>query len=273
MLEYAIDAQSGRIDDHSIRCRLHGSDAALTIAFVTRGYFPKKGREVNTNSFTYQLFIAPLRAFLNTGSEEYFKRRIGKNNAPHVPAIGHQARWPAKCALARQQRLAHPWIAGDARGIVATTLAAQLLANKPAAENRPGNFVIGAEAELHVQLPAQIGKPLLVVQGHGLLFGAQGYQSIQRAAVQKVKAQVSGQMPAQRTLADSARPIDGDDRDLDRPLTGGVAHLPVATLMASPAPRARSGKPGNEVATLAQSSTTTGSVATNPAMLKAMAMR
>ncbi len=113
MPEYVIDAKRGRIDDHGIRCRLHGSDTAFAIAFVSRGDFPKKGREINTNSFSYQLFITPLGTLFEARRKENFELRVGENEAAHVPAVGHQARRTAESALARKQRHAHPWVAGD----------------------------------------------------------------------------------------------------------------------------------------------------------------
>jgi len=112
--EHLIDAECGRIDNHGIRCRLHGSDTTLAIAFVTRGYFPKKGREVSTNSFSYQLFKSPLGALFHARREEDFESGIRKNHAAHIPTVRHQARGPAEGPLTGEQRGTHLRISGDA---------------------------------------------------------------------------------------------------------------------------------------------------------------
>ena len=120
--------------------------------------------------------------------------------------------------------------------------------------------------------PTGTGKSFLAVQGHGLLLGSEGHQAVQRAAVEKMKSQMHGQAPAERTLAYPAGPVDGDDGH-PRALAARLGHRPRVSRMESPAPRARSAKPGKDVATLSQSAITTGRVARKPAMASAMAMR
>ena len=78
-------------------------------------YFLQKGRHSSMHSFIHQLFITTLGALFSVRRQENLERRIGENHRAHVAAVGHQARRPAKSALAGEQGSPNPRKSGDSR--------------------------------------------------------------------------------------------------------------------------------------------------------------
>src|SRR5690554_3732488 len=104
---------------------------------------------------------------------------------------------------------------------------------------------------------------------------SQSGQAIERATVEQVPTQALGDQAADGALAGATRAVKGQHFGRASGV-GPSTHAPCpssAWLTRSPTVRASSIKPGNEVATLAQSSMTISSLARSDATTKDMAIR
>ena len=95
-----------------------------------------------------------------------------------------------------------------------------------------------------------------------------GYEPIERTAVEQMPAAAAGQQARDRAFARAARSVDRDDR---RVIRGGL--LQDQSCKDRPTLRASAGKPGKEVATFATSSISMLCCAITLAIAKAIAMR
>ena len=108
----------------------------------------------------------------------------------------------------------------------------------------------------------------LSVPASATLFARDGYEPIERTAVEQMPAAAAGQQARDRAFARAARSVDRDDR---RVIRGGL--LQDQSCKDRPTLRASAGKPGKEVATFATSSISMLCCAITLAIAKAIAMR
>ncbi|MCY1459639.1 hypothetical protein D9M71_771310 [compost metagenome] len=120
--------------------------------------------------------------------------------------------------------------------------------------------------ELHIQMGGKLGQQLFVGQVDAMVAGVERQQTVQRAGVQQLPAQLASQQPGYRAFARTAWPVNGDDRcQRVHDLASSATRMPTSAHSAR--------KLGNEVATLAQSWMRIGALARSEATLKAMAIR
>ena len=94
----------------------------------------------------------------------------------------------------------------------------------------------------------------------------QRQRAIKRAAIEQAVSQMARKAAADRALAGAAGAIDSNNRCF-------APHAQKGSEIFRPAPVASAAKPGNEVATFAQSLMTISPSATAPATANAMAIR
>src|SRR6266571_4670597 len=232
--------------------------AAQRIACVALAQILQKAGKCSSDSFFFQLFIAPFRPGLGACGEEHFEARVGKHDRAHVAPFGHQPRGFAKGSLPLQQGPAHRGQRGSPGGRRRACLGANRVRHPLLVEQDVPAFEANRE-------PDREGSDLLLVAGvDAFAHRGKRHEAIQSAAVEIIETQRLCDFLRDGAFSRRRRAVDRDDRN------GLGSHT---DRMRSPAARASSTKPGNEVATLAQSSTSIGSLARSAAMAKDIAMR
>src|SRR4051812_5650385 len=128
-LDDFVDRKCRRIEHLRIRRRNQWSDRAICIARIPLRKISGKGAQISTDSFFYQLLIAPLGTDFRTRCQENLERRVWKNNSTDVAPVGHQARRSPEGALPREKRLTYGRHAGHLGGSIAHRLVPDMLAN------------------------------------------------------------------------------------------------------------------------------------------------
>src|SRR4051812_6197314 len=103
-LDDFVDRKCRRIEHLRIRRRNQWSDRAICIARIPLRKISGKGAQISTDSFFYQLLIAPLRTDFGPRCQENFERRARKNNSADAPPVGPQARRSPKGAFPGEKR-------------------------------------------------------------------------------------------------------------------------------------------------------------------------
>ena len=88
LLDYRLDRKRRRIEHLRIRRRNQWSDGAIRVARIPLLQITGKGAQISTDSFFYQLLIAPLGPHFRARCQEDFERRVGEHHGSHVAAIG-----------------------------------------------------------------------------------------------------------------------------------------------------------------------------------------
>src|SRR6056300_2095409 len=96
---HSLKAEMRTVDNDRIFCRFQRRHRAGSISRIPSPNTLQKGGKANIHPLIFQLLIASLRSNLGAGSEKNFDRGIGKNDSPHIPAIGYQTRRPTEPAL------------------------------------------------------------------------------------------------------------------------------------------------------------------------------
>ncbi len=152
---------------------------------------------------------------------------------------------------------------GDDSGHIKAVKTVEVDWSKPVEGGAPFSEVEGSEKEwpadlvllatgfggnkLHIQMRGEGFQRGFVGQIHAMITCRQGEQSIQGARVQQIPAQARRQQTGDGAFARPTRAVDGDDGGLL------INHALSSRRTCMPTDCARSMKPGNDVATLAQS--------------------
>ncbi len=257
-IEHLGDRERGGVDHQSPPGCDERRHRPPAIACVTRLDLGNEGGETNIHSFVFQLFISTRSALLRARGQEYLHRRVGEHHAPHVAAIGHQARWAGRCTLPVEQNLAHRRVGRDARGRAAGRLGADQRRDVCAVEQHP------CVAELQPKPRSQAGERLGRIQIDPPALRGEPERSVEGTAVQAVPSQSLRQQLRDRPRAGARGAVDGNDR---------YRRHPTSSRIASPVLAASGAKPGKDVRTLAQSPMAIGPAARKAAIANAMAMR
>src|SRR6266446_6904404 len=117
-------ARRGGVEQPRSGALLERCHAAQRVARVALAQILQKGGQCSSDSFFFQLFMAPFGPRLDARSKEYLESCIGEHHRAHVASFGDQAgRTPGR-ALPAEKRAADRRKPGDARGRDRTCLGA-----------------------------------------------------------------------------------------------------------------------------------------------------
>ena len=136
----------------------------------------------------------------------------GENHGAHVAAVGNQPGRAGKSVLAVQQSGANRRHGGHPGGLGPGRFGADCARHVLPAQQDPLIARL-VHCEFDVQPAGHLGVTFGVVRADALPGPRQGYQPIQRPAVQQVQAQRGGDPAGDGAFAGAARAVDGDDGD------------------------------------------------------------
>src|SRR5215510_7096309 len=90
-LDHFVDGKCRGIEHLRIGRRNQRSDGSICIARVPLREITGKGAQISTDSFFYQLLIAPFSAHFRARCQEDLEGGVRKNNSADVAPVGDQA--------------------------------------------------------------------------------------------------------------------------------------------------------------------------------------